>query len=1089
VRETKASAPGEILLPREVVLASAGTGKTFTLSSRLISLLALGAPPDSLLASTFTRKAAGEILTRVLSRLARASLNQDLAQALAQETLLPTPNSDEDAAHSETFSALLRSLVRELHRANVGTLDSFFIRIAGSFPGELGMPPDWAISDEPTSQRMESEALQEVLSGASPREMVELVRMTMRGESGRGVHRRLLVQLRELRGLLHQQGIPDPEAIWRPPEPGVSEWEEEGEEEWEEEGGTPWEEILRDVGNAPLPETARGDPDTRFKKAVAEGIEALESRDWAKFCGKGLASKVLAGEESYSRKSIPQEIRKAFQRALGGVRRDLGEEIAAQSRALRALVLGFDGALERIHRREGAYRFEDVTFLLAGKEPLATRTDLWYRLDQKAHHLLLDEFQDTSRAQWEALEPLASELLSGHPGERSALVVADPKQSIYGWRGAEPSLARRVGARFGMQQRSLDRSYRSSGPVLDMVNMVFADLPGNPLWASVPELLGGVREWSQEFPLHRPALDLPGYVCLEVGPREARTGKSDRPALMAWAARRIQELHSRIPGGSMGVLVRRNATVSRLMAHLRGLGIDASEEGSSTLTDSPAVSTCLALLRLADHPGERVARYQVARSPLGAVVGLTDHGDAPETRRVALALRRELLTHGYGTVINRWTQELKAADAVDGRELARLLQLVELAYRWDGRSTLRPQDFVRFVQHEAVEAPSDARVRVMTVHKAKGLEFDVVILPELDLRLTRGQGLYHAVLPLRDPESGRVLRIFPSLTKALRPLFPEIEEAGRQDRERELHDALGVAYVALTRARHALHLFTAADPSDRKPKIPFTFAGLLRGALGLDRTVAEEGEILFETGTSEWASRVPRVRGEVDGVSRPQREALLQTLPTPKAQARKRFLPHRSPSALEEAGGESLTRVLSFSGSRGRRVGTVIHAWLETLSWIERWDPDPASLWSIGASLVPDLSLQESEVLYETLMRWLDSGAIRSRLRQDAYPPGSQVLTEVSFALKLEGYLYQGRVDRVVLIREGGKLVGAEVLDFKTDRPPPGEEEGLKRAVREYRSQMQVYRSAVAVLYSLPVEKVKGTLVFLTLGRLEASPT
>ena len=59
MRETKTSAPGEILLPREVVLASAGTGKTFTLSSRLISLLALGAPPDSLLASTFTRKAAG----------------------------------------------------------------------------------------------------------------------------------------------------------------------------------------------------------------------------------------------------------------------------------------------------------------------------------------------------------------------------------------------------------------------------------------------------------------------------------------------------------------------------------------------------------------------------------------------------------------------------------------------------------------------------------------------------------------------------------------------------------------------------------------------------------------------------------------------------------------------------------------------------------------------------------------------------------------------------------------------------------------------------------------------------------------------
>jgi ATP-dependent exoDNAse (exonuclease V) beta subunit len=483
-----------------------------------------------------------------------------------------------------------------------------------------------------------------------------------------------------------------------------------------------------------------------------------------------------------------------------------------------------------------------------------------------------------------------------------------------------------------------------------------------------------------------------------------------------------------------------------------------------------------------------VARYQVARSPLGAIVDLTEHGDPSQARRVALTLRRELLTHGYGTVINRWSQELKAANAVNGRELARLLQLVELAYRWDGRSTLRPQDFVRFVQHEAVEAPSDARVRVMTVHKAKGLEFDVVVLPELDLRLTRGQGLYHSVLPLRDPESGRVLRIFPSLNRTLRPLFPEIEEAGRQDRERELHDALGVAYVALTRARHALHLFSAADPSDGKPKLPFTFAGLLRGALSLDQAVAEEGEILFETGTADWASGVSRVQGAVGAIAEPPPKALLHTLPAPKTEARKRFLPHRSPSALKEAGRDSLTQVLSFTGNRGRRVGTVIHAWLETLTWIERWDPDPASLRAIGAKVVPDLSLQESKSLHETLMQWLDYGEVRSRLRQDAYPPGSQVLTELPFALKLEGSLYQGRVDRVVLIREEGVPVGAEVLDFKTDQLSPGDEKGLVRAARDYQSQMQIYRSAVAALYDLPVEKVEGTLVFLTLGRLEACP-
>ena len=113
----------------------------------------------------------------------------------------------------------------------------------------------------------------------------------------------------------------------------------------------------------------------------------------------------------------------------------------------------------------------------------------------------------------------------------------------------------------------------------------------------------------------------------------------------------------------------------------------------------------------------------------------------------------------------------------------------------------------------------------------------------------------------------------------------------------------------------------------------------------------------------------------------------------------------------------------------------------------------------------------------------------RSRLRQDAYPPDSQVLTELPFAFKHSGNLFEGRVDRVILIRESGRLVGAEVLDFKTDRLPPGDEAVLKKAVRGYNGQMGIYCSAVASLYDLPEEKVHGTLVFLALGRTEASPS
>jgi ATP-dependent exoDNAse (exonuclease V) beta subunit len=411
-----------------------------------------------------------------------------------------------------------------------------------------------------------------------------------------------------------------------------------------------------------------------------------------------------------------------------------------------------------------------------------------------------------------------------------------------------------------------------------------------------------------------------------------------------------------------------------------------------------------------------------------------------------------------------------------------MLQLVELAYRWDIRATLRPRDFVKFVEHEAVEAPSDSRVRVMTVHKAKGLEFDAVVLPELDLRLTRGRGLYHAVLPLRDRETGRVLRIFPSLGRELRPLFPEIDAAGQQDRERELQDALGVAYVAITRARHALHLFTEGDRPESTRKVPFTFSGLVRGALGLHEVTAAEGDTLFESGTSHWGAVPPSIEGDGE-VPEPPPTPLER--PAAAAQEKRtRFLPHRTPSTLKEEGRQAIRNILSMTGGRARRVGSIMHDWLETLDWIDEWNPDLTTLHEIGAETVHGLSIEEAGDLARTLGRWLGAEEIRGRLQKRAYPEGSQVLNEEPFALRLDDAVFQGRIDRLVLVRDGGNLVGAEVLDFKTDVIDPGDEEGLHRAVKSYQGQMRVYRKAVALLFDLPEEKVKSTLVFLALGRL-----
>src|SRR5690606_22163370 len=149
-------------LPRELVLASAGTGKTFRISSRIIGLLAAGEAPDAIFASTFTRAAAGEILDRVLQRLARAALDSQAAAELSAHASLG------DGPHRpftpEDWLGLLARVTRDLHRLNISTLDAFFVRTASTFADEIGLPPGWGIADRAVADGVLAEALDDLLA-------------------------------------------------------------------------------------------------------------------------------------------------------------------------------------------------------------------------------------------------------------------------------------------------------------------------------------------------------------------------------------------------------------------------------------------------------------------------------------------------------------------------------------------------------------------------------------------------------------------------------------------------------------------------------------------------------------------------------------------------------------------------------------------------------------------------------------------------------------------------------------------------------------------------------------------------------------
>ena len=588
-------------LLRELVLASAGSGKTYRLSSRILGLLAAGAPPGTMLASTFTRKAAGEILERVLVRLAEGATDPEKARELGRD-------AHPSLAQPDECRRLLGQLLTDLHQMNVGTLDAFFVRVARSFLQELGMAPRWTIADESTQERLRTEAVQSALVGADRAKMVELLRMLNREGANRPVHSTLLNKVDVLLGVRRQL---DPRAV-DPWLPGFGVTEQLSPEALRERAQI----LATHLRGLAVPSTQKGSPMTAWVGARDNAADAISVLDWEEAFRTGIGAKVLAGESAFRSKPIPSEFNDVFGQAQQLARMDLAPKLRRETQALGHLAELLDTAFGVTQRRAGAYRFDDITYLLGGPDPTGSRDDLSYRMDQQVRHLLLDEFQDTSFEQWRALEPLAHELLSGHADERAGVIVADPKQSIYGWRGARPELVRRVGEAHGLAEATMKTSWRSGPVILELVADVFQDLPAN---AVVSRIDGGpavASAWMEDFTELTAARDLPGHVRAHLAPGDSGRG-AIRPDLLRRAAEVVKELHDQMPGRSIGVLTSRNKVVAYLMHELRDIGVRASGEGGAYLTDTPPVNALLSLLRLADHPSDSAALYHVASTPLG----------------------------------------------------------------------------------------------------------------------------------------------------------------------------------------------------------------------------------------------------------------------------------------------------------------------------------------------------------------------------------------------------------------------------------------------------------------------------------------
>lgn len=1066
-------------MKHEVIRASAGTGKTYQLTNRYLRLLRLGEPLDEILATTFTRKAAGEILDRVLLRLAEAATDE---KKLAE---LQSALDDDRLARADCLM-MLTAAARNLHRLRVGTLDSFFAQLAGSFSLELGLPPGWSIVEEHVDRALRSLAVEAVLDSDSTSELMTLVHSLTKGETSRSLERVVRDTIDQLYSVYRES---DAEAWRKVPRPKLL-------------GDVQLRETIETLRTLTLPKHKN------WEKARAADLSAIESQAWDEFIKGGIAGKVAAGEESYCSKPIESPVRAVYETLLEHAKGLMLNRLADQTEATYQLLDKFHSHYQRFKSQYRALRFDDVTHGLARAAEAVQVDNAAFRLDARLRHLLLDEFQDTSLAQWTVLRPFAQRI-TGAKSDGSFFCVGDVKQAIYGWRGGVAEIFDAVDSELDdIETTPLDTSFRSSPVVINTVNRIFAQLHQHE---NLGELGSSVVKWQKQFNRHQTARTLyNGYACLQAARRPNDDDPNDqKQTTLRYAAEEVARLSQLAPGHSIGVLVRRNEAVRQLIFHLRDLGIDASEEGGNTLLDSAAVRVLLSLLQLADHPGDQVAAYHLETSPLAADLhalatnsraetladespeeSAADSPGAPSllqrttAGRVARMIRRQLMNDGYGRTIYYWSRRL--ADACNQRELRRLEKLLGLAYAYESTATTRPRDFLRFVETQKVRDPSAADVRVMTVHQSKGLQFDIVVVTELESDLIGQRDQLVTGRPSRTSPIDRVCR---RASKEVRALLPESwQRLFTEADELDMAESLCVLYVAVTRAIHALHLIVSPS-SETEKSLHKTFGGLVRAAL-TDGERIEPAAIAFAHGDECWYENpgVERKTRSPKSTAPAEPRSPLPVRLAPAAERRSRNLERVSPSGLEGGSRVKLSDNWSDDGierSDSLRRGTLIHAWFEQILWIENGVPEPSRLKQLANEVL------ESAISDEDLQRLLDEfhtllgdPRITGCLSQTAYaswlPATLKVENERPIAVREGNRLLVGNIDRLVTVFDSnsGQPIAADIVDFKTDIIMPGDEKTLNKKVRYYQPQLQAYRHAVQRITNLPSDKVTARLLF-----------
>jgi ATP-dependent helicase/nuclease subunit A len=1106
------------------VSANAGSGKTHVLAQRVIRLLLAGTPPGRILCLTFTKAAAANMAERVFKSLsAWTALDDEALDAAIAKTGAPRPREPHERAFARKLFA---RAVETPGGLKIQTLHAFCERVLHAAPFEANVAAGFSVIEEVAQAELIGRARQEALAHAR-RDPVLAAALERVAEDAGLVFDKLLDEALHKRAEFRAAAAPGAEKILalalglapgQTVETVVRDMLEGGLDP------TRWLDLAAFLETGSAKDKKKG---ALFASAFWDFRSGLRADALEKYleiffkqtgdCGpvSGLLTKGLAG----SRPDLLRELEDEQARLIPLRDQKAGAAAFARTQALNLLVNAILQRYEALKAERQWLDFDDL--VTRAKELLSRSSARWVlqKLDASIEHILVDEAQDTSAAQWDILDRVAGDFFAGQGQTgrpRSFFAVGDEKQSIFSFQGAAPALfaskqaeykRRAEAAKKRFEAVQLTLSFRSAPGVLEAVDKVF----------SLPEHFRGLSAQDDQLKTVHEALkrDAPSRVEIwdVIAPgavAEKRDWKlpldyQDETAPPVVAARRIAQTiaHWLEPGscetvevdgqrrairpGDIMILVRRrDAFFEAMIRALKEKGVPVAGADRLKLTEHIAVMDLVAIGRAALLPQDDLTLATVLKTPL---FGLDDDDLIALAPERAGSLHEAMQTSLDARVQAACAQLDRLARAA--RALPPFAFYARLLGPLGGRraflARLGPEagdaldEFLNLaLAHERARAPSltaflaeiqaldvevkrdmdvsDTYVRVMTAHAAKGLEGKIVFLPDV----------------CAAPGGQHDGKLFPvAADPGLLAWSPKkgddcavIAQARAARREAAAEEYRRLLYVAMTRAEERLVI---AGHRGARALPPGSWRGMIDAALGGDCTQGpahwsvEESIRIF--GPAPPAPEPAAVMAPAPAPAKPAFVAPSWLFAPAPAEASARP-PLRPSSALEGAEDFVVPARQSPQRAQALEEGRLLHRLLQFLPDLPALDRPAAALRELAAhGFLPE----RAEKRAADVLRVLDDPRLAPLFGPDS-------VAEARIAARLEkpdgGFVdIAGAIDRLAKTPDSVWLA-----DYKT---------GSAEAATHV-AQLALYRAAVALLY--PGKRVRCFLIFTSGPQVEEIP-